>query len=350
MLWLVLTTGKCNLTCDYCGGSFPSHIVPWKVSYDIQKLKNAIERDHNATVIFYGGEPLMNPKFIMQVMDNVKAKRWGIQTNGIGIKLLPERYWKRMNVALLSIDGREEVTDKHRGKGVYKVVVKNAKYLKELGLETIARMAVTQDSDIYEEVMHLISLGVFDKIHWQLNVIWSERWNFEEWAQKSYLPGVKRLIDYFMTELRKGKVVKIIPILGVLSAHFFKKYRGVACGAGYESVSISTDGRVLSCPIAVREKWAELGTVESFKLLDEPLPEECRNCEYKNYCGGRCLYTIKEKYWGEEGFKAVDDVTKEYLKNVLSLVPEINELVKEGVIRLSDLYYDPTEDSTEVIP
>jgi putative peptide-modifying radical SAM enzyme len=350
MLWLILTTGKCNLSCDYCGGSFPNEIVPWNVKYNISELKTAIEKDPKATVIFYGGEPLMNYKFIMKVMDNVRAKRWGIQTNGIGIRLLPEKYWKRMNVALLSIDGREEITDKHRGKGIYKVVVKHAKYLKELGVETIARMAVTQDSDIYEEVMHLLSLGVFDKIHWQLNVIWSERWDFEKWAYTSYLPGIRRLMEYFMSELRKGRVVKIVPFLGVLSAHFFKKYRGVACGAGYDSVTVSTDGRVLSCPIAVREKWAELGNLKSFRLLDEPLPEECRNCEYKNYCGGRCLYAIKEKYWGEEGFKAVDEVTKEYLSIVLSHVGEIVELIKEGVIRLSDLYYDPTEDSTEVIP
>jgi len=350
MLWLVFTTGKCNLKCDYCGGSFPKEIVPWEVKYDIKKLKSVIEKDPNATVIFYGGEPLLNPKFIMEVMDNIKAKRWGVQTNGTAVKLLPERYWKRMNVALLSIDGREEITDKHRGRGIYRVVVKNAKYLKELGVETIARMTVTEDSDIYEEVMHLLSLGVFDKIHWQLNVIWSERWNFEEWAYSSYLPGIKKLVDYFLSQLKQGKVVKIIPILGVISAYFFKKYRGSPCGAGYESVSITTDGRVLSCPIAVREKWAELGTLDSFRLLEDPLPEECKSCEYKDYCGGRCLYAMKEKHWGEEGFKAVDEVTKEYLKTVLSIIPEVKELIKQGVIRLSDLYYNPTDDSTEVIP
>lgn len=67
-------------------GSFPNHVVPWNVKYDIQKLKQTIEKDQNATVIFYGGEPLMNPKFIMQVMDNIKVKRWGIQTNGIASK------------------------------------------------------------------------------------------------------------------------------------------------------------------------------------------------------------------------------------------------------------------------
>ena len=43
-------------------------------------------------------------------------------------------------------------------------------------------------------------------------------------------------------------------------------------------------------------------------------------------------------------------MTKEYLRIVLSGIPEIDELIKEGIIRKEDLYYDPTEDSTEVIP
>lgn len=80
MLWLVFTTGACNLRCTYCGGSFePPHVVPWRVTYDINKLRHLVENDKDATVIFYGGEPLLNPGFIMRVMDNVKARRFGIQ-------------------------------------------------------------------------------------------------------------------------------------------------------------------------------------------------------------------------------------------------------------------------------
>jgi putative peptide-modifying radical SAM enzyme len=351
VLWLIFTSGKCNLKCDYCGGSFPKDVVPWNVKYDIDKLKNLIERDPEATVILYGGEPLSNPKFIMKVLDYIKAKRYGIQTNGTLIKLLPENYWKKINVALLSIDGRKEITEKHRGKHIYDIVVKNAGYLKSLGLETIARMTVTQDSDIFKEVTHLLSLGIFDKIHWQLNVIWSDKWNVEKWAKESYLPGIKKLVDLFLEELKKGKVLKIVPILGVLSAYFFGGYKGSPCGAGYKSVSVTTDGRILSCPVAVWENWAVLGNVSSgFKLLEDPLPEICRKCEFKEYCGGRCLYSMKENYWGEEGFREVDEITKEYLKTVLSIIPTIKELIEQGIIKLSDLKYDPTLDSTEVIP
>lgn len=350
MLWLVFTSGKCNLECDYCGGSFPKNIVPWEVGYKIDDIKNLIEKDDNATVIFYGGEPLSNPKFIMKFMDSVKAKRYGIQTNGTLAKLLPQEYWKRMNVALISIDGRKEITDKHRGKNIYETIIRNTKYIKSLGIETIARMTVTQDSDIYEDVMHLINLGLFDKIHWQLNVIWTDKWDVKQWS-KRYLEGIKLLTEYFLQNLTKGKIVKIIPILGIISAHYFGGYRGSPCGAGYDSVAVSTDGRILSCPIAVREEWAVLGNVTNgFRLLEDPLPEICKKCEVNKYCGGRCLYSMKENYWGEEGFLEVDNITKQYIKIIISIIPEIDNLIQKGIVKLTDLKYDPAEDSTEVIP
>ncbi|MFP3227763.1 MAG: TIGR04084 family radical SAM/SPASM domain-containing protein [Caldisphaera sp.] len=353
MLWIVITTGECNLKCDYCGGSFPKEIVPWKVNYDVENLKKLIEKDKYPTVIFYGGEPLLNYKFIEKVIDSLGNARFGIQTNGLLVKLLPKDYWKKISVALLSIDGRQEINDKHRGRGTYKKVIESAKYIKDINpnIETIARMTVTKDSNIYEEVIHLIKLGLFDKIHWQLDVIWSGKWDFTSWAKNNYLPGLKRLIEFFVESLRKGKIIKIIPFIGILSAHYYQGYIGSPCGAGYKSVTILSDGRILSCPIAVREKWAELGDIyNGYKLLEDPLPDYCKKCELKRYCGGRCFYAHMESYWGEEGFIEIDEVNKEYIRMVLSIIPEVNQLIKNGIIKMGDLYYDPTADSTEVIP
>ncbi|NON63016.1 TIGR04084 family radical SAM/SPASM domain-containing protein, partial [Acidianus sp. RZ1] len=333
MLWLVFTTGKCNLICDYCGGSFPKDIVPWNATYNIPKIKSLVENDKDSTVIFYGGEPLANPRFISEFMDRVKANRYGIQTNGTLTKMLGEKYWRKMNVALFSIDGRKEITDKHRGRNIYDTVIKNASYVKSFGVELIARMTVTMDTDIYSDVMHLINLGIFDKIHWQLNVIWTDKWDIKKWANESYLPGIRKLTEFFISKLFDGKIIKIIPILGVINAHYFGPYKGSPCGAGYKSVSITTDGRVLSCPIAVREEWAVLGDINrGFKLMEEPLPEQCRTCDLKRYCGGRCFYASKEKYWGEEGFWEVDEINKQYLKIILSQIPEVDKAIRSGSI------------------
>ncbi len=353
MLWLVFTTGACNLRCTYCGGSFEPHVVPWRTTYNINKLRQLLEGDRDAAVIFYGGEPLLNPGFIMRIMDNIKAKRFGIQTNGTLANLLPRDYWRRMDVVLLSIDGRENVTDANRGRGVYRTVVKTLNYLRSIGVRRIiARMTVTELTDIYEDVTHLLSIG-FDYVHWQLNVIWTDKWDVKTWADNNYLPGIRKLVDLFLKRAEKGIVLGIVPILGVLSAYLFKPYEGPPCGAGYRAVSVSTDGRVLACPIAVREEWAVLGNVDNgFKLMNIRLPERCMKCELRPYCGGRCLYALMEgeKYWGKDGVEVVDYITKETIKSILTIAPRIKELMNKGIIRDHEIMYDPVLDSTEVIP
>ena len=57
MLYIVLTTGRCNLSCRYCGGSFPSAVVPWEVHYDLKDLRRLVESDPDAIIAFYGESP-----------------------------------------------------------------------------------------------------------------------------------------------------------------------------------------------------------------------------------------------------------------------------------------------------
>ncbi len=289
----------------------------------------------------------------MWAMDNIKAKRFGIQTNGTLVNLLPRDYWRRMDVVLLSIDGREIVTDANRGRGVYRAVVNAFNYLRNIGIKRlIARMTVTELTDIYDDVTHLLNLG-FDYVHWQLNVIWTRKWDVMVWANNNYLPGIKKLTDLFLKNAEKGRVLGIVPILGILNAYLFRPYEGPPCGAGYRAVAVSTDGRVLACPIAVREGWAVLGDVNNgFRLMEIRLPEMCMKCEFRPYCGGRCLYALMEgeKYWGKDGVEAVDYVTRETIRTVLTIAPQIKELMNKGIINSNELIYDPILDSTEIIP
>jgi len=352
MLWLIYTTGECNLKCSYCGGSFDPNVVPWGIKYDLKALKEKIESDPEAVIIFYGGEPLLNPNFIMNVMDNIKAKRFGIQTNGTNIQNLPQSYWKNMNVVLLSIDGKKQTTDRFRGRGTYDKVLKSFKVLNSIGIEKIiARMTVTQYTDIYEDVMHLFSVG-FKYVHWQLNAVWSKRWNIKSWAESSYIPGIKKLKKKFLNYASKGKVLGIVPFLGILSAHYFEGYKGPPCGAGYRSVSITTDGRVLSCPIAVFEKWAELGSVnKGFVLKEIEIPTMCKTCKYFRYCGGRCLYSLMEgrNLW-QSLYYDLDEITRKTIEEVIDMTKYLDRYIKSGILNKNLFKYDPTLDSTEVIP
>ncbi|MGC9204081.1 MAG: TIGR04084 family radical SAM/SPASM domain-containing protein [Thermoplasmata archaeon] len=347
MLYIVTTTGRCNLKCRYCGGSFREDIVPYDVRYDIDALSNIINRDADATVVYYGGEPLLNSEFIRRLNSRIKDKRIGIQTNGTLVRNFDEDFWNAFDFALLSVDGREEINDLNRGRGVYRKVIESAGYLKSFGIETIARMTVTEYTDIYEDVMHLYGLGLFDRIHWQLDVVWDGRWDLLKFAESSYLPGLRRLMKEFMHNASRGDIMGIVPFLGILSAYYFEPYTHYPCGAGQGSITVNTDGRVLACPIAAEYTWNNLGNLYNFRRISSP---DCSGCEYFRYCGGRCLFSYMERYWGEEGFREICEVTRRTVDIVLENVKDLDELIGRGTIKREDLRYDPLKDSTEVIP
>jgi len=348
VLYFVFTTGQCNLKCRYCGGSFSRNLVPWKVLYDIKELTNFIEEDPNATIIFYGGEPLLNIQFIKDVIERVPAKRFGIQTNGLLVEKLKPEYWKEMEVVLLSIDGVEKVTDYYRGRGVYRRVLKAAHYLSKIGFEgdLIARMTVSEKSDIYRDVTHLLSLGIFNHVHWQLDVIWSPPWdNFTMWVKYSYLPGILRLTKLWKMSFNEETPLGIAPFLGIAKR---ARYGGPTppCGAGQDAFSILTNGRILACPIAVDVSWAYLGHIKTNSPQDLvgkiSIGEPCTSCKYFRYCGGRCLYAYKERYWGESGFKSICNITKRTIDMVLNCLDKDTPN--------NAFTYPPFNNSIEIIP
>ncbi len=349
-LWFLFTTGKCNLRCTYCGGSFPERYVPPRPKYRLELLKDLIKPDDN--VAFYGGEPLLNPEVIEWVLDNIKARRFIIQTNGTLVDNLKPEYWRRLDVVLLSIDGVEEVTDRHRGRGVYRKVLDAAERIRRYGFrgELIARMTITEDSDIYRDVVHLLKLGVFDKIHWQLNVIWCEEWEFERWLYQSYIPGLTRLFKLFIENLASGNVLRLVPFTGLITIMLTGGVSCPPCGAGTTSFTICTDGRILACPIAVREEWSTVGYVGSGIMTRVTVREPCTGCRYFRYCGGRCLYANYERYWRDYLVRLVCRATMFTIELVLSKIELVRDLVASRKISFRDVRQVGVEDSTEIIP
>jgi Predicted Fe-S oxidoreductases len=92
----------------------------------------------------------------------VPAKKFILQTNGLLIKDASIELLNKFDTILLSIDGVKEVTDMYRGNGVYDQVLGNAIWLKKRGFkgDLVARMTLTEDGDIYRDVIHLLSLKI----------------------------------------------------------------------------------------------------------------------------------------------------------------------------------------------
>ena len=331
--------------------------MPWKIQYRLEDLAKFLEEDNDLVIAFYGGEPLLNAKFIEEVMERIDAKRWVIQTNGLLIEKLDEKYWREFDAILLSIDGVKEVTDYYRGVGVYEKVLKAAKYLRSINAEAdlTARMSVSEQTRLYRDVVHLLSLNIFDHVHWQLDVIWSDRWiDFDSWLVESYLPDLKKLVNLWIAKLRGGMVLGITPFLGIVKAMFFENLLAPPCGSGVEAFAISTDGTILACPIAVDVGWAKLGNIRNTNLEDLrrlfKIGEPCSSCNVFKYCGGRCLYTYYERLWGEEGFRKVCRATKHLISLIEELRDEIASLIDEGRVDIEKLNYPKFLNTVEIIP
>lgn len=355
MLYIVFTTGQCNLKCSYCGGSFPRHLVPWEVKYRVDELVDFISQDPNPIVAFYGGEPLLNSMFIRKVVDRLDAV-YIIQTNGLLIDKLAADYWIRFDTVLISIDGVETLTDMHRGRGVYRRVLEAVRWLRNIGFkgDIVARMTVTEESDIWRDVTHLLSLGLFDHIHWQLNVVWSPRWrDFKRWLKSSYKPGLDKLRELWVENLLEGRSLGLAPFQGVLK-RLFCGGPNPPCGAGIESFAILTDGRILACPIAVDAPWARLGHIR-YASPEEltgkiSIGEPCISCDIFHACGGRCLYAYIERLWGMDGFRDICMATRYLVENVTGVKPLAEKLMDKGTINRSTLFYPAYNNTIEIIP
>lgn len=362
MLYYIILTQVCGLKCIYCMNEPNSRIMPIHLEIDIGKIRRFISRDPEPIICFYGGDPTMRLDLVTRIMDEVPAKHYVIQTNGVMLHRLHPEYIRRFDTILLSIDGRRETTDSYRGRGVYEKVIDRARYVRSVGFkgDLVARMTVSSSSDIYEEVTHLLSLnGLFTHVHWQLDVLWDyppmQRYDdFDGWIER-YNDGVSRLIQLWIREMEEGRVLGIAPFKGLMwSMLTGERTRYLRCGSGIDAYAIATDGRILACPIAPEFRFNVVGHIDrdgldsigGKALIGEP----CLSCDYYDLCGGRCFFTNKTMFWGEEGFHKVCRTVFHLVDELRRVEPRIRELIDEGVIDMNMIKYPPYTNSVEIIP
>jgi putative peptide-modifying radical SAM enzyme len=361
----VILTTDCNLQCRYCFGETLDdfdedfgdfeldYSLPKKVNYDIEYLSQFCRKDPDCTVTFYGGEPLLNRDALKQIMDQVPAKNFMIQTNGQLLNQLEPDYVNRLHTILVSVDGDEKLTDYYRGQGTFRKAIDNIKLVQSNGFsgELIARVTVMEQTDIYKQIMWLLDNEEFSfsSIHWQLNAgFWGNdyaRRDFRQWSQESYSPGVDKLAKFWVDLMeQKGIVLRLYPLLGVANSVLFDKEPSLMrCGAGWINYAIQTDGYIIPCPTMWGMKKYYLGHISESdpNTLDRVLVKDppCINCDTLEVCGGRCLYANITQRWSDQAYGEVCYTVKRLIAAVESEVPRIMRLIEEKKIALSDFEY-----------
>ncbi len=357
MHYHLILTEKCNSRCKYCYERslkdidnpayehFEFDLSPYESwNVNVKKLKKFIEKDPRAVIVFYGGEPLLEISKIIEIMDSIDVP-FRMQTNGKLLDQLPAKYVNRIGKILVSLDGTKERTDYNRGEGTYEKVMSNIALIKKNGYkgELIARAAI-DFPDVYEQVMALLNAG-FTSIHWQLTAgFFRAEYDYETFKKftKCYNKSTSKLIDFWVKNTEKGKVLRLYPFLGVAESLLKKEKTKLRCGAGYAGYAISTNGKLVACPVLDGIKAFVAGDLNSqpSKLKQFDVSGRCTACEINQICGGRCLYWNAGKSWPEEGDDLICSTIKHLIKELEASLPLIEKAISKGVVKLADVEYE----------
>jgi putative peptide-modifying radical SAM enzyme len=355
---LVLTR-RCNLNCSYCHGGEKTG-PDAEIQYSIDDLAAFLEKDDDFQLMLYGGEPTLRIPLITELMNRFPSARFMLQTNALLLNKLPEDHVKRFHSILVSIDGKEETTDGYRSQGVYQEVMENVRWLHELGFsgDIVARMAVSEQSDIYRDVRHLLDIEPsFDHVHWQLNVIWDAEGNwidFDKWVEESYNPGITRLIEDWVGKMEDGVVEGLVPFPPMMFTLITGESSEMRCGSGIDTFAIHVDGSIGICPISPDWEFSLVGNIWESKPEDlkdcMKVDDPCPTCDEFGVCGGRCLFANKQRLWGDDGFEKVCDITRHLINELKRVAPKVQELITNGAICIEDFAYPEFNNGCEIIP
>ena len=313
----LLVSQECNLRCAYCFAHEGAYHQAGRGLMDAATAQAAIDflisnsgDRHNLEVDFFGGEPLLNFDVVKQTVDYArkiegaagKNIRFTITTNGL---LLDEEITNYINEnmqnVVLSLDGRREINDAHRGAGTYdRLAAGFADFAnrREQDNYYIRGTFTARNPDFAADVLHLADLG-FRQI--SIEPVIAQKGDLR--LDYSHIPQILENYDILAREIlareKNGNGFNFFHFMMNLenSPCFEKRISG--CGAGYEYMAVMTDGRLYPChqfagiaDFAIGDVFGGISDADIPKKLagcnvvNNPI---CAPCWAKYHCSGGCI-------------------------------------------------------------
>ncbi len=302
----IATTDACNLKCTYC---FEKHGKSFLTEDCIPAICNLIceykKNETNITrvvVIWFGGEPVLNLKFILEASNYIKKTcqellldySGRIITNGVELnKIIP--YIKELCITdiQITLDGTRELHDRRRikanGVGSFDEIISNIKKI-ESKVDLIIRMNVDKNnisecSKLYDYILQL-SLNNDVNVFFQPMLV--ENYGGESTCYEGMILANEELNEEFLDLLEYTNSLEK------------PCYIGAFCNVDFPgSVVIRSDGSLCKC-------WAEVvetsdSTISIKNETDHILHfmkqakqsvkrTACKDCVIYPTCLGGCLY------------------------------------------------------------
>lgn len=360
-------TDACNLNCTYCGygelyndydkregKNMPVEKAVAMIDYLSKLWKSNKNQSYNKVVFisFYGGEPLLNMKFIKLIINYIKTIDvprsfiYTMTTNAVLLdKYIDFLVENQFNI-LISLDGNKKNNsyrvDK-KGNYCYWKVMKNINYVKnkfpEYFKNKVNFNSVIHDRNSYEEIFYFIK-DKFDKKPQigELNNIGvneNKKYIFEQMycnSYKSLMESNKRneIIDnmFIQSDIYRN----LTSFIHLKSSSYFNDYNELiygkynkkdmpsgTCIPFSKKMFVTVNGKILPCErighqfgmgqinddITITLDYKEIARKHNYYL--NKISKQCINCKISNMCM-QCIYNIEN----------IDKETKIYCSNCLS--------------------------------
>jgi uncharacterized protein len=374
MYFHLILTDNCNLSCRYCRAKAFFDLtesegeralvidedLPIELDFDLNILYEFLKKDPAPVLTFYGGEPLLRADLIERIIQEAPVLRFILQTNGLFLDRLSPETVNHFSTILVSLDGKRELTDANRGNGVYDRVMRNIRQIRAAGYtgELIARMTVTEKTDIMDAVRYLASNPdySFSSIHWQIDANFAGDFHlrrFREWAEESYNPKIRSLVRYWVDHMESScEVLRWYPFLDPMEDLLYARESRLRCGSGYANYSIMTDGSIGPCPVMIGMSQYYVGHISRSHPLElDPvlIRGECTDCTIRTFCGGRCLYSNIAQPWGSDERRTVCSTVENLRDALVTALPRVRALIEEGTVTMEDFGHEKFN-GCEIIP
>ena len=377
----LMVTHACNLGCRYCYGfDGPEN---WKGSphlygagtsgmsletacRGVDFLFQASGAQKELSLIFFGGEPLLEIELIENLLPYVRDKEkeqdkkvsLSLSTNGLLLteKVVPFLVKNHIGCQV-SIDGPKDLQDANRclpdGGGSYDLILPGIRRLIAARNGKVpARVTLAHGSVAMPEILeHLLSLG-FDSVHMEpavgtlpgISVTREDLAEIKNQIETLALFLVKSLKnDRYFNFSNLVKYIRQTRVIRERSAHY--------CGAGRTYLALSQDGAFYPCHRFVGLDKYRMGDLDAGfdltlqqKMVDLTVDDRpvCRECWARYLCGGGCWKHAVDRNGGLE--VPDNDFSCEIIRHEIECAMAVNSELKVGDEEiLSDLYEKSTE-------
>lgn len=315
-------TGRCNARCKGCINSaisFKDNAGEFFLSQDADTKP---QRDANAiidltknikgeiAVCFYGGEPLLLPEKIYNVIKNLEKNnhrndyKYMVYTNGLLISKVIEAFPELADKVWLwsvSIDGKTEQHNTVREGTDLNKIHENLSTLKSIRSGDVLMWSTLREGqslwNCFEEFLWLYENGMADHFFWHWVETDRSYEDFEGYVE-NYENHLRKIMDVYLEHLATGRLLSMVHINELILFALCGTKRGTsACGVELAKNFDIAGGKIMPCSDMGFEsaigQIAEDGSVTvkhaNLKhLVDYREDLGCDRCGVGSYCGGRC--------------------------------------------------------------